>query len=159
MTLVELVITIVVISIAMVAVLTAFSGAMGRSADPLWRNKTLKLAQLYLDEMTTKKFDETTPVGGVPASTAVTCSGLGAEEADRSLYDDVDDYHNLNETPPLNQKGGALNGYAGYRVQVSVTCSGTLVGAADDSQIKKISLTITPPGEAPVLFSSFVGNF
>ena len=43
-TLVELVISIIIISIAMVALMNAFSVSMQGSADPLWRNKTLKLA-------------------------------------------------------------------------------------------------------------------
>ncbi len=160
-TLIELVITIIVISLAMTAVLSAFSGSMGRSADPLWRNKALKLAQLYLDEITTRKFDETTPLGGTPASTSVNCAALGpdAGETQRSLYDDVDDYHNLDDASAMNQKGALLAGYTDYRVQVSITCAGASVGAAANSQVKQVMIAITAPGQSPMQFSSFVGNF
>ena len=59
-----MVMVIVIVSIALVAVINVLSGSAGRSADPLWQYKTLKLAQFYMDEILAKAYDESTPLGG-----------------------------------------------------------------------------------------------
>lgn len=165
-TLVELVISIVVLSIAMVALMNAFSVSMGTSGDPLWRNKTLKLAQLYLDEILSKNYDHNTPLGGLPFVSAPSCSGLGSDsgETDRTDFNDVDDYHGLTESPPLSLTGSLDASYASYSVSVAVICDGTVVSAMNSSgvsnaQAKKISVTITPPNQSPLTFAVYKGNF
>ncbi len=50
-TLVELVMTIVIISVAIAGVLGAFSLLAGRSADPLNQTRAVSLSQLYADEI------------------------------------------------------------------------------------------------------------
>ncbi len=68
-TLVELVITIVIISVAIAGVVGAFALISGRSADPLNQTRAVELAQLYMDEIITKKYDDATPQGGQPRYT------------------------------------------------------------------------------------------
>lgn len=70
-TLVELVITIVIISVAIAGVVGAFALISGRSADPLNQTRAVELAQLYMDEIITKKYDDATPQGGQPRYTGV----------------------------------------------------------------------------------------
>ena len=156
MTLVEMVISIVLISIAITAVLSVFSTSMGRSSDPLWKNKSLKLAQLYLDEILSKKYDASTPLGGIPASTSISCD-VPFGGGDRSLFDNVDDFNGVNDAPP-ELVTGALSDYAGYRVQVVVTCAGGEVGVANDNA-KRITVTVTPPNQPSMPFSVYRGNF
>ena len=163
-TLVELVISIIIISIAMVALMNAFSVSMLNSADPLWRNKTLKLAQLYLDEILAKNYDHNTPVGGMPYVTTPSCS-LGPEGGEtRATYNDVDDYHGLSGAP--DSLIAALDSsYANYLVSVKVECKGDQVDAVNASnvvssaQAKKITVTITPPGQSAIPFTAYKGNF
>ncbi|WP_250656583.1 type II secretion system protein [Alkalimarinus coralli] len=159
MTLVEMVISIVLISIAMTAVLTAFSTSMGRSSDPLWKNKSLKLAQLYLDEILSKKYDVSTPLGGVPATPvgAVSCNVSGPKAGSRASYNNVDDYNGINEKPQF-VTGAALGAYDGYNVKVSVVCAGDDVGLATNNA-KRITVTVTPPGQSPMPFSVYRSNF
>jgi MSHA pilin protein MshD len=166
-TLVELVISIVVLSIAMVALMNAFSVSMSGSADPLWRNKSLKLAQLYLDEILSKRYDHNTHVGGLPFVTMPSCTGLGPDpgETDRADYNDVDDYNGLTESPPKSLTGNLDSSYTPYSISVSVVCDGTRVGAMQSSttgsnaQAKKISITITPPNQPAITFAVYRGNF
>lgn len=165
-TLIELVISIVILSIAMVALMSAFSVSMSGSADPTWRNKTLKLAQLYLDEILAKSYDDATPVGGLPYVASPSCAGLGPDGGEsRADYNDVDDYHGLSESPPLSLSGNLDVSYNAYSVSVSVECDGTRVSAVNASnsvsnaQAKKISVTITPPGQSPITFAVYRGNF
>ena len=167
-TLVELVISIVVLSIAMVALMNAFSVSMSSSGDPLWRNKTLKLAQLYLDEILAKRYDENTPLGGLPFVVSPSCSGLGPDsgEANRADFDDVDDYHDPVAKVPVSLTGSLDASYDNYTVAITVECDdNTVVGALDSAgsisaaQAKKISVTITPPNQPSLTFAVYKGNF
>ncbi len=164
-TLIELVISIVILSIALVAVMNSFSVSMKHSADPLWRNKTLKLAQLYLDEILSKNYDHATPVGGVPPVAAPLCTGLGPETGEtRATFNDVDDYHNYGITDPSDARPTSLTtalhaSYDNYTATVTVSCDGTTVGASGNNHAKKITLTITPPGQSAVVFAAYKGNF
>ena len=165
-TLVELVISIIIISIAMVALLNAFSVSMLGSPDPLWRNKTLKLAQLYLDEILAKNYDHTTPVGGVPVEENPNCTNLGRDGSeDREDYNDVDDYAEINNEVPKSLIASLDSSYSEYRVGVEVVCVGDQVGAVDENnasdsdQTKKITVTITPPGRSAISFAVYKANF
>ena len=164
-TLVELVISIVILSIAMIALMNAFSVSMGSSADPLWRNKTLKLAQLYLDEILAKNYDDATPVGGLPFVASPSCASLGPDGETRAEYNDVDDYHDPVAKAPSSLTGSLDTSYDNYRVSITVECAGTFVSAMQNSttvsnaQAKKISVTITPPGQSPLTFAAYRGNF
>ncbi len=159
LTLVELVITIVVLAIAMSATLTAFSNSMKYSADPMWQYKSVKLAQLYLDEILSKKYDTTTPLGGQPASTTVNCGSIGPEAGEiRTTYDDVDDYHDPVDVTPSKVTGALDASYASFKIHITVACEVTGAGTVND-QLKIIVVTITPPGQSTMDFAVYKGNF
>lgn len=163
-TLVELVISIVIISIAMVAVLSSFGLSVSRSADPLWQNKSLKLAQLYLDEILAKSYDHNSPLGGIPHIATPSCAGLGPETVSgtlesRAIFNDVDDYNGLVDAPPVSLIGALDASYARYAVSVAVSCDGSDVGASGNSHAKKILVQVTPPDQSPIAFAAYKGNF
>lgn len=167
-TLIELVISIVVMGIAMAALMQAFSISINQSGDPLWRNKTLKLAQLYLDEIIAKNYDHATPVGGLPVEASPGCSAadLGPEGAeDRESYNDVDDYDGYSESPPTGVTDVDLSGYAGYTVSIEVECDGDSVaaentaGTVSDNHAKLITVSITTPYNDTLSLSAYKGNF
>lgn len=58
MTLVELVITIVIIGIASAALFSAMAAITGRSADPMLRQQSLALAEAYLEAISTRPYAE-----------------------------------------------------------------------------------------------------
>ena len=104
MTMIELVVTIVILAIALLGITFAIQGGVSRSADTTLQVRTVALAQAYLDEILGKRFDENTRVRGVPpcrlsAPAGRKCSTtLGPEAGEiRSRYDDVDDYNGLDE--------------------------------------------------------------
>ncbi len=165
-TLVELVITIAVLSIALLAVAQSLQFSAQFGADTLWQTKTVELVQAYADEIQTKRFDELTPVGGVPAcgTASTACSSvMGAEGEVRSgginSFDDVDDYNGLDENPPIDSQGKPRTEYAGYRVQVDVGYAGIALGLPSDTDAKLIAIRITPPGQQPMPFNVYRGNF
>jgi len=160
-TLVELIMTIVIISVAIAGVVGAFSLIAGRSADPLNQTRAVALAQLYMDEILAKQFADASPVGGGEVgSSNADCASIGPEGIEtRSSFNDVDDYATLNNAVPQNGEEQGLNGYASFQVSVFVLCDGTNVNLAQDYQAKRINITITDPSGNNFLFSAYRGNF
>ncbi len=156
-TLVELVITIVTISVAIAGVVGAFSLIAGRSADPLNQTRAVKLAQLYMAEILAQKYDDQTPQGGVPRYSGACTIGAEPGESTRSDFDDVDDYHNLSG-PPATATSASLSGYNGFTVSVTVACAGGDVGLPA-SEAKRIELSIQAPGDQSFVFSAYRANF
>lgn len=158
-TLVELVMTIVIISIAIAGVVGAFALIAGRSADPLNQTRAVALSQLYMDEVLAKSFAEGAPIGGGLVSAAkADCTNLGPDGESRLTFNDVDDYHNLNDSPPENSEQEQLAGYNRFRASILVACAGTEVGLANH-EAKRIDITITDPSNNTYLFSAYRGNF
>ena len=118
--LIELVIFIVILSVALTGITLLYINTTRYSADPMIRIRSIELAQSTLEEILLKAYDNKTPVGGgcvkfganslcaAPGNpTAATeTNGLIAEEAlpgipdssniiIRASFNDVDDYHNL----------------------------------------------------------------
>ncbi len=156
-TLVELVMTIVIISVAIAGVVGAFSLIAGRSADPLNQTRAVELAQLYMDEIITRKYDHNAPQGGVPRYSGG-CN-IDTEEGlrNRALFNDVDDYNGLADSPPEGAQG-ELDGYDGFTVKVAVKCAGADV-KLPPSQAKRVDLTITAPGGQNFSFTAYKANF
>lgn len=155
-TLVELVITIVIISVAIAGVVGAFSLIASRSADPLDQTRVVELAQLYMDEILAKKYDDSTPQGGTPKYSG-SCT-IGPEPGEnRGNFDDVDDYHDLTDSPPRSAES-VLNGYSGFSVSVTVACAGADVGLPG-SEAKRVELNIQAPGDQSFIMSAYRANF
>lgn len=156
-TLVELVMTIVIISVAIAGVVGAFSLLTGRSADPLNQTRAVALAQLYADEIQSRRYDDSTPIGGTPRVSG--CS-VNTEESDRSAYDDVDDYNAIDDEVPQKTDGSDLNSaaYGSFRVSVEVTCAGAEVGLpAPDA--KRVDITVRDPSDGRFVFTFYRVNF
>lgn len=154
-TLVELVMTIVIISVAIAGVVGAFSVITGRSADPLNQTRAVALSQLYMDEILSRNYDENTPPGGFPKHEGCSITG----ETDRKLYNDVDDYDGIDNEEPANADGDSLGtAYSAFRVSVTVSCAGDEVGLAV-ADAKRIDITITDPSNQTYLFTAYRANF
>jgi MSHA pilin protein MshD len=163
--LMEMVLTIAIVSVSLVVLITAFGGVAKRTADPIVQAKAAFLGQAYMDEIITKRFDEQSPVGGIPPCDAGSCSSTlgpdplpsGATEG-RTDYDDVDDYNGLIETPSLNALGSARPEYEGFRINVQVTYAGSVFGRPDHT-MKQIDVTVIPQGETGIRFTAYRGNY
>ncbi|NMY42295.1 prepilin-type N-terminal cleavage/methylation domain-containing protein [Pseudomonas sp. WS 5013] len=131
MTLVELVITIVIIGIAAAALYSAMAAITGRSADPLLRQQSLSIAEGYLEEILLQPF--------LDSSNAV----CPPPPASRASFDNVCDYNGLNDNGVRDARGQAIAALANYRVQVAVTAQ-ALVGLAA-SDVLRVRVTVTDP--------------
>src|SRR5690606_10324718 len=134
-TLVELVVTIVVLAIALVSVAYIVRLGTSDSSQTLLETRAIALGQAYLDEILSRRFDERSGRGGGSPCyglagggrcTAAANFGLdGGEGSNRDLWDDVDDYDGLSEgdgyPDPLRDAVGATRaGYDNFGVEVAV---------------------------------------
>ena len=164
--LIELVVMIVVLSLALTGVTIAINETVKHSAKPLVHTRAMELAQAYLDEILTKRYDEHSGQGGIPRCNSTdpghrACSTtLGPDPGEtRATYDDVDDYNGLDESPPRGAQGTVLSGYAGYRVRISVVYAGTGLGLTNNQGAKLITVTITSPLGTNLVFSAYRVNY
>lgn len=146
-TLIELVLAIVILSVGMVGVISAFSMVVGSSADPMVRKQMLAIAEQMMEEVSLQPF---TPAAPVQANTPGPC-------ASRAAFNDVLDYHNLQTTGGVcDMDGTAILPLAAYNVGVTVdqtaaltTASGT--GNLSGGTVYQITVTVTHGGETLTL--------
>lgn len=105
-TLIEIIVTIVVLAIASTALLSVFSSTAATSANPVIQQQAISIAEAYLEEISQKSF--------------IDPDGI-AEANDRSIYDNVADYNNLLGTVVSDQNNIAVTGLSDYEVTVTIT--------------------------------------
>ncbi len=129
-TLIELIISIVVIAIAIGGVLGVLSQSAGRSADAMVMSQAVAVAEGYLEEITLRPFVDPDGVDG---------------EALRTDFDDVDDYNGLVDVGARDQFGNAPPALAGYTVTVTVTPSSALASVPSaDAERVDVRVTYAP---------------
>ncbi len=117
-TLIELILFIVIVSVALIGVLQALRITSGNSADPLRRKQALLIAEALLEEVELAKFtycDPTDPNAADPniIKSASNCTiaenwgQAGAEPAGPRPYDNVNDYVGAADTPTFAFQNGA----------------------------------------------------
>lgn len=163
--LIEIVLTIAIIGVALTVMIAAWAQMAKRTGDPFFQAKAAFLGQAYIEEILTKRFDENTPVGGLPACTATNCSSALGPDAQsngstelRSAFDDVDDYNGLVETPSENALGLVRPEYNDYQVSIVVAYAGGDFSRPAHTA-KKVDVWVTPPGETAIRFTAYRGNY
>ena len=144
---IELVVAILVIGVSLSGTLTLVDTTTRRSADPMLERQALAIAEAYLEEILLKDYVD--PDTGTLCPTA---------EADRSLYDNVCDYHGLDDSGARNQSGTAIAGLDGYRVQIVVDTTATLGTLSGSGDVVRVDATVTDPQGRIVALSSYRSN-
>ena len=121
MTLIEVVISIVVIAIAVGAILGVLARNVGHSADAMVVSQGVSIANAYLEEISLKPFSDPDGTDG---------------ETARVDFDDVDDYDGLVDTGAVDQFGALIPGLDGYTVSVAVGPSSALPGVASGDALR-----------------------
>lgn len=170
-TLVELIASIVVLGIVLAMLSSMYLTMPGRSAEPVMQIRAAELAQAIIDEILSKRFDENTPIGGVPScNETATCTsrasfGTDAGEASRLDYDDVDDYNQTYCNTPVaveNALAVQPTGFENFTMQICVEYDGNYDGVPDnDVNAKLITVDIFPPTSTntSIRFVAYRGNF
>jgi MSHA pilin protein MshD len=138
-TLVELLVSIVIVSIAIGGILGVLSMTTAASADPMIRHQAAAIAEAYLEEIMLKPFSDP--------------DGLDGEGA-RADFDDLDDYDGLVDLGARNQFGTAIAALASYNVGVSVSPSSGFAGipAAD---ALRVDVVVTHPNDINFVLSGY----
>lgn len=127
-TLIELIISIVIISIAITGIMMLFAGTTKTSADPMVRAQALAIAQSYMDEIIMQPwFNDGATIG-------------------RSHYNEIDDYNGITSGSAVeDQYGNPISSLAPYSVEVNVSvCSTSSCGSQLSTvQAKKITVTVS----------------
>lgn len=141
-TLIELVAVIVILAVSLAGVTAAISGAISRSSDVMLETRAVALAQSYLDEILSRRFDERSAPRGIPPC-RTNCTdevdfGPDGGESGRADFDDVDDYHDLDEgydqaDPLQDAEGNERLEYENFRVRVSVRYLELGVGETEEN--------------------------
>lgn len=154
--LVELIISIVIIGISTTGVLAAMSITSRHSADPMIRHQAIAIAESYLEEILLLDFAE-------PPSPFADCAGasLGAEAGEsRATYDDVDDYHgladngcNVSGNGACDHTGNAIAGLEAYSVDVAISCA--VLGTIPATDAKQVTVTVSHPAGSDISISAW----
>lgn len=139
-TLVESLICIVIVGVMLTAALRTVGASSATQAKTSNRAIGGMLAQSLMDEILQQAFENpTSPTFGPEPG-----------ETSRALYNDVDDYNNLTETPPKNLDGTSMSNLSGWSRSVTVAwanISNLNQAAGSDTGIKRITVTVTKNGQ------------
>jgi MSHA pilin protein MshD len=160
--LIELIMFIVIVSIAVAGVLGVLNMATRASSDPLIQKQALAIAEALLEEVQLQPFtycDPDDPNAATALNTAG-CTAGGAEAIGAELsapygpetrtggttpFDNVNDYHNYSMSGITDITGAAITGLELYSATVSV--ANQALGAIPASDSLLITVTVTgPPG-------------
>jgi len=141
MTLIELVLTIVIIGIAAAALFTAMAAITNQSSDPLLRQQSLDIAQAYLEEILLKDYAD---------SSGTVCP---APPSSRSQYQVVCNYAGLNDNGAHDADGSAIAPLSGYQIGVTVNPQAWAGLSAADAVY--VEVTVTDPANQRLVLGGF----
>lgn len=142
-TLIELVVAIVVVSLAVTAVLGVLTVNTAASADPMVRRQAVAIAESHLEEILLKPFDDPDGSDG---------------EASRPDFDDVDDYDGLTTSGARDQFDVAIAGLEPYDVAVAVTASSALPAIASTDALR-VDVRVTRAPDIDITISAYRTRF
>ncbi len=149
-TLIELVISMVIIGIAVVGVLKVMEVTTRHSADPMIQHQAVAIAEAYLEEILTKEFDD-------PEAETGTCEE-GLPSAARGVYDDVNDYGCISganaDVGARDQFGTPISGLGAYTVEVTVTAT-----PLDTIASKRIEVRVTHSNLVDITLTGYRTNY
>jgi MSHA pilin protein MshD len=168
-TLVELVIFIVIVSVAIAGVIGVFTLTTRNSADPLRRKQALMIAEGLLEEVELAQFTYCKPDSSSAgtANSVADCGPdaeqFGPEPGDSRPYDNVNDYGNnpnafKNASGDLVDASGARVDVTGYSATVSVqpdNLNDIVGGTQADPNVLRITVTVTYDGSHSVTLDGF----
>jgi MSHA pilin protein MshD len=141
-TLIELVISMVVVSIALGGVLMVMNYTVQHSADPMLQHQAVAIAEAYLEEAMLRSFADPDGIDG---------------ETARNLLDDVDDYNGLSDAGARDQEGTALAGLEAYTISVAV--ANTAFNGISAANCKRVTVTVTHPSGINLTLSGHRTNY
>lgn len=141
-TLVELVVSIVMVGIAAGGVLLVFHQTVRHSADPMVLHQAVAIGEAYLEEILLKPFNDPDGIGPEP---------------NRPLFDNVADYDLLNDIGARDQDDNPIVGLEAYTINVAV--GNQALPPIPAAQSLRVDVQVTGPNEVNVTLSGYRTNF
>ncbi|MGS0743396.1 type IV pilus modification PilV family protein [Glaciimonas sp. GG7] len=157
--LIELLMFIVIVSIGIVGILSVMNITTKNSADPLIRKQALAIAESLLDEISLQPFTycASTDVNALTATKPADCAGVtGIANEDtlpsasrvsntgQRVADNVADYNNFSMSPIRDILGVPIAGLASYKATVTMQQVGnTFTPALATNDVLKITVNVT----------------
>jgi MSHA pilin protein MshD len=187
LTLIELLFVIVILGIALTITTQMVSRLEGLGANVVSETKAIELAQATMDTVMIRRFDEFSPVGGVPpcgAPSAAACTlvanfgpettvsgdscvrvtSTGSEATDcestKTVYDDVDDFDGLDEGLGSAVSQAITNSNGSVRMgfeNFRVTVAVTQPTGL--LNVKRVVVTVFDPAGLALEFTQYKTNF
>jgi len=130
-TLIELVLSIVILSICLTGTMLAFITIAKSSSDPLIQQQALNICKSYLEEIMAKDFPVTVPCPAPPAG-------------GRPVFANVCDYQNFTNVGARAQDNQAIASLARYTVKVKIdTAASVLGGLPSGTAAVRIDVTVS----------------
>ncbi len=141
-TLIELILSMVIISIALIGIFSVINLTVSHSADPVVQHQAIAIAEAYLEEIQSKSYSD--PDGATACET-------------RANFDDVDDYNAgcLQTTVVQDQNGYAVSSLSSYNVSIVVALPVPISGI----NAKKITVTVSGPGVSGLALVGYRFNY
>ncbi len=172
-TLIEMVMSIVVISIALVAILGVMNRTTAKSGDPMLIHQANSIAQAYMEEIMLHSFcdpDYTAartndcPVDCPTNACSGGCGGAIGPAESRATFDDVCDYNLLSNSGARNQisPGTVISGLENYNITVNVDDSAslnTLSGGAGQTVLIRVNVAHSTRTDIAVSLSAYRANY
>lgn len=126
LTLVELIVAMIVISVGVAGVLSAFNISVRASVDPMLAKQAVAVGEALLEEvrLAPSTFCDPDDANAETAASSAACAslpeGIGPEAGDVRPFDNVNDYHGLALNPITDVGGVAVAGLNGFTAAISV---------------------------------------
>lgn len=144
-TLVELILSAVIISIALTGTISVLNRVVFSSVDPMLQQQAITIANSYLEEIMTKRFPGVLP--------------CPAPSGPRSEYSSICDYDGLVNNGVINQFGSSVSGLDSYTINVSVNTTSGFAGLIAGVDVVRVDVTVSNPNIVNTTLSSYRANF
>ena len=179
--LIELVMFIVIISVALAGILTVMNKVTGHSADTLIRKQSLAIAESLLEEVELMPFTYCDPIdpllatadpnnvlgaGAIPCTAGLSQDALGPVPAGETRYsganpfDNVGDYAGFNPPDIRDINNNLVGPASGYTATVGIVAAGgAFLASAFNGDALRITVTVTGPDGIPVVLDGYRARY
>jgi len=165
-TMIELIMFIVIVSVALASIMAVMRLTTANSADPLRRKQALMIAEGLLEEVRSAGFtrcDPSDPVFDDPANPPCTIPENWGQAAPEPLYprpfDNVNDYVAAGVLVDVSGQPIAVNGYTATLtvtpVQIAANGLSAAAGSAANTDALRIRVSVAFGGDAPVVLDTY----
>lgn len=148
-------VSMILVSTVLLVSLTASANLLRNGAVSRSAIEAERLGIQILDEISSRDFlDRDLPVFGLET---------GEVAANRTTYDDVDDYNGYVSDPPTHRDGTDIDGFSDWTFSVTVTpaepvANGIVTSNDDQQPLRVITVTCTDPAGTTTSISTLVSD-